>query len=33
MAVDDGLDLSVAFGRDDRGDVLGFEVRLDGILS
>jgi len=31
MAVDDGLDLSIAFGRDDGGDAPGLEVGQDGV--
>jgi len=31
MPVDDGLDLSVAFWRNDGGDAFGFEVGQDGV--
>jgi len=31
VAVDDGLDLAVALGWDDRGDVLGLEVDQDTV--
>lgn len=31
MAVDDGLDLSVAPGRDDGGDAPGFEILENGV--
>jgi hypothetical protein len=31
VAVDDGLDLSVALGRDHGGDVPGLEILQDGV--